>query len=78
MLNFFDLLAKHLPKEPEGNDKHQRYARRMNWGEFIHFMSGAARKDVRPIAKKAFGWPPEWDEQYNRSRAQFDEIAYDD
>jgi hypothetical protein len=49
----------------------------MNWGEFIHFMSGAAHKDVRPLAKKAFGWPPEWDEQYNRARQDFPGIKYE-
>ena len=61
MVNFFELVAKHFPRGPYGKDKHPRYTRRMNWGEFIHFMSGAAHKDIRPLARKAFGWPAEWD-----------------
>ena len=57
MVNFFGLVAKHFPRGPYGKDKHPRYTRRMNWGEFIHFMSGAAHKDIRPLARRAFGWP---------------------
>jgi hypothetical protein len=76
MVNFFELLAKHFPKEPEDNGKHQRYTRGMNWGEFIHFMSGAAHKDLKPLGKKAFGWPAEWDDQYKKAREDFPEIKY--
>jgi hypothetical protein len=76
MVNFFELLAKDFLKEPEGKDKHQRYARRMNWGEFLHFMSGAAHEDIRPLVKKAFGWPTEWDEQYNKATKDFPGIEY--
>ena len=60
MVNFLELLAKHFPKEFEDNGKYERYTRKMNWGEFIHFMSGAAHKDLRRLAKEAFGWPVEW------------------
>ena len=48
----------------------------MNWGEFIHFMSGAAHKDLRPLARKAFGWPAEWNELYKKAREDFPEIKY--
>ncbi len=76
MVNFFQLLAKYYPKEPEGDGKHQRYTRRMNWGEFIHFMNGAAHKDIKPLAKKAFGWPDEWEDQYQKARGEFPAIRY--
>jgi len=39
-------------------------------------MSGTVGEDVRPLAKKAFGWPAEWEEEYKRARADFPEIRY--
>ena len=48
----------------------------MNWGEFIHFMSGAARQDIRPLAMRAFGWPPEWNDLYKKASEDFPEIKY--
>jgi hypothetical protein len=76
MVRFFELLAKHFPKKLEDNGKYERYSRPMNWGEFIHFMSGAAHKDLRPLAKEAFGWPVEWEAQYRKAREDFPEIEY--
>jgi hypothetical protein len=74
MVNFFELVAKDFPRGPYGKDP--RYTRRMNWGEFIHFMSGATRKDMRPLARKAFGWPAEWDDLFKKAREDFPEIKY--
>ena len=48
----------------------------MNWGEFIHFMSGAAHQDIRPLARRAFGWQREWDELYAKARQDFPGISY--
>ena len=76
MASFFHLLAQHYPKGPEGDGKNLHYTRDMNWGEFIHFMSGAAGEDLRPLARKAFGWPPEWEKQYRKARHEFAGIAY--
>jgi hypothetical protein len=76
MVNFFTLLAKNFPKELGGNDNHPRYTRHMNWGEFIHFISGAARQDLRPLARRAFGWPPEWEEQFQKARRDFPRVEY--
>jgi hypothetical protein len=73
---FFRLLAQHYPKGPEDNGKAIKYTRDMNWGEFIHFMSGAAHKDLRPLARKAFGWPPERERHFQRAREEFPEIVY--
>ena len=39
-------------------------------------MSGAAGEDLRPLARKAFGWPPKWEKQYQKARAEFPGIAY--
>jgi hypothetical protein len=74
--HWFKLLAKHFPKEPENEGKNQKYTRDMNWGEYIHFMSGAAGTDLNPLATNAFGWPPEWQEQFKKARADFPAIKY--
>ncbi|MDQ3815766.1 MAG: basic secretory family protein [Armatimonadota bacterium] len=76
MVKFFQLLAKHYPKGPENDGKNQHYTRNMNWGEYIHFMSGAAGTGLKPLATKAFGWPAEWDDQYQKARAEFSAITY--
>ena len=69
---FYELLAKHFPRNADGT----KYARRMNWGEFIHFWSGAAGKDLKPLAEQAFGWPEEWTDQLYQAKADFDKITY--
>ena len=62
---YFELLARHFPKN--GNN----YSRSMNWGEFVHFWSGAAGVDLKPLATNAFGWPAEWETQYNKAKTDF-------
>jgi hypothetical protein len=70
MVRFFKLLATHFPKNGTA------YSRRMNWGEFVHFMSGAANKDLKAMATTAFGWPPEREAQFTKARADFAMITY--
>jgi hypothetical protein len=70
MARFFSLLAEHFPKDGD------RYARGMNWGEFVHFMSGAAGVDLQPQAEQAFGWPSDWQTQLDRARADFPGTRY--
>ena len=48
----------------------------MNWGEFVHIMSGAAGQDLKLLATKAFGWPGEWEAQYEKARKDFPAIRY--
>jgi hypothetical protein len=43
----------------------------MNWGEFVHFWSGAAGVNLKALATAAFGWPAEWETQFNNARTQF-------
>jgi hypothetical protein len=71
MDRFFRLLAANFPREADGT-----YTRRMNWGEYIHFSSGAAAADLRPQATRAFGWPREWADQMERAREQFPAVRY--
>lgn len=69
---FFDLLAAHFPKNATGTE----YSRRMNWGEFVHFWSGAAGADLKPLARNAFGWSDEWENQLTEAKSTFNQITY--
>ncbi len=69
---YFQLLAKHFSKRPDG----KRFARDLNWGEFIHFWSGAAGKDLKELATKAFGWQTAWDAQLAKAKTDFPAIMY--
>lgn len=70
MNNYFQLLDKHGPNN--GTD----HTRGMNWGEYIHFMSGAAGLDLKPLATTAFGRPGEWEAQLQQARLEFPDIKY--
>lgn len=70
--NFYDLLANYFPH----NDDETAFSRRMNWGEFIHFWSGAADKDLKPLAQDAFGWPRGWEYELQQAREQFPDMSY--
>ncbi|MDR3692261.1 MAG: hypothetical protein P4L46_22960 [Fimbriimonas sp.] len=76
MVRFFGLLAKNYPHAAENGGKDQAYSRDMNWGEYVHFMSGAAKTDLRPMAKQAFGWSDEWETQYEKAKSEFSKIKY--
>jgi hypothetical protein len=73
LVNFFRLLAEHFPRYPGTN----RYSRSLNWGEFIHFSSGAAGINMQPQAAFAFGWTNEMDFQFHKARSDFSAITYD-
>jgi hypothetical protein len=70
MVRYFLLLSQYFPKN--GSD----YARDLNWGEFVHFMSGAAQTNLKSLATKAFGWPSDWDAQFNQAHIDFPQIKY--
>ncbi|MEC3980106.1 hypothetical protein [Amycolatopsis sp. H20-H5] len=70
MVRFFALLGQYFPAS--GQD----FARSMNWGEFVHFMSGAAGVNLRGLATTAFGWPSTWDTQFQQARRDFPQITY--
>jgi hypothetical protein len=61
MRNFFDAINFYWPFE----------SRKMNWGEYMHFMNATQMGDFRDLAMKAFGWPPSWDTQYQQALANF-------
>jgi hypothetical protein len=72
MVRFFQLVARHFSKRPGS----QRFARDLNWGEYVHFTSGAAGKDLRPLATAAFGWPAEREAQFQKARTDFPMVTY--
>lgn len=69
MVNYFKLLSQYYPHP--GNNYPG-----MNWGEYIHFMSGAAKTNLQPMASKAFGWPSDWQAQFTKARSDFPGITY--
>ncbi|CAF1074318.1 unnamed protein product [Adineta steineri] len=72
LVNYFKLVAQYFPKYTGTN----QYARSMNWGEFIHFSSGAAGINMKNQATIAFGWTSEMDNQFNKARSDFAAIIY--
>lgn len=73
MVRFFALLGRYFPATDNGQD----FARDLNWGEFVHFMSGAAGEDLRPLASRAFDWPRQWRDQHRQATQAFPHIQYD-
>ncbi|MCC4228704.1 discoidin domain-containing protein [Zunongwangia profunda] len=71
--NFYDLLADYFPT----NSAKNRFSRRMNMGEFIHFWSGAANHDLKEQATIAFGWSSIYEEQLTKAREDFPELDYE-
>jgi hypothetical protein len=65
---FFKLLAMYFPK----NGK--RYMGNLNFGQYVHFMCGAAAFDCHDQAVMAFG--NAWEADYQRARTQFPMITY--
>lgn len=71
LTNFFQLLAENFPKDGNGT-----YTRSMNYGEFIHFWSGAAGTDLKTQATIAFTWPTTWETMYAQAKKDFPDIDY--
>lgn len=69
MVNFYDLLEKYFPATDQ-----QMGA--MNWGEYVHFSSGAAHTNLKGLATKAFGWPAAWDAQFLKAQTDYPDITY--
>ena len=72
MVRFYRLLAQHFPKRPGT----RRYARDLNLGEYVHFSSGAAGKDLKMLATTAFGWPAQVETEFQKARTDFPAVTY--
>jgi hypothetical protein len=70
MSRFFSLLARDFPSQ------NGKYTRSLDWGEFVHFMSGAAGTDLQRLATHAFGWSVDWESQLQAARVAFPRITY--
>jgi hypothetical protein len=70
MANFFQLLADHFPKN--GNN----FDGGLNFGQYVHFMSGAAGTNLKDMASTAFGWPAERESQFVAAQEQFSGVTY--
>jgi hypothetical protein len=67
---YFQLLARYFPSN------NGQYVRDLNWGEFVHFWSGAAGTNLKPLATAAFGWPAEWQQQVVQAQVDFPDVQY--
>ncbi|TCC87269.1 hypothetical protein EZ428_21430 [Pedobacter frigiditerrae] len=67
---YFALLAKEFPK------KNGAYTRNLNWGEFLHFWSGAAGTDLKEQFTIAFGWTSEWEAMLKNAKTDFPNVKY--
>lgn len=70
---FFTELAQCFVTEPY-EDEHgraRRYTRGLNWGEFVHFWSGAAGANLKAQATKAFGWNAEAEAEFKKAQSDF-------
>src|SRR5436189_2128353 len=67
MVRYFKLVSQHFPTNAAGN----RYARNMNMGELVHFMSGAAGTNLRAQAATAFGPTHPTDQEFAKAQADF-------
>jgi hypothetical protein len=72
MVGYFELLAEHFPKNGDS------YAGDMNFGEYVHFMSGAVNANLKALATDAFGWPGERETEFQNARTEFSGITYPD
>lgn len=80
--NYFTLLAANFPKTTvfNGQTNISEYSRKLSFGEFVHFWSGAAGADLKPLALAAFGDKDEqgndWTIQLEQAKATFPNVTY--
>jgi hypothetical protein len=68
---YFQLLSANYPK-----DSSKRFTRDLNWGEFIHFWSGAAGVNLEETAMKAFKLGAEEKAELEQARNEFPKLKY--
>lgn len=68
--NYETLLEKYFPA---GAD---HWMPEMNYGQYFHFMSGAAGVDLVPAARQAFVWHPDFDDEVAAAKVDFPDIKY--
>ncbi|MBV7529759.1 T9SS type A sorting domain-containing protein [Chitinophaga sp. sic0106] len=63
--NYFQLLSQYFIK------RNDIYSRNLNFGEFVHFWSGAAGVNLKSQATTAFGWTADYEAQFNQARIDY-------
>jgi hypothetical protein len=71
MVKFFQLLSENFPTNSDNS-----YSRDMNWGEFVHFTSGAAHSNLLEQAHKAFGPDHPSAAEFAKAQSDFPKITY--
>ena len=71
MVKFFKLLAQYFP-----SDRNNTYTRDLNWGEYVHFTSGAAGTNLLAQAHTAFGPNYPTDADFAAAQKAFPQITY--
>ncbi|HEY0715644.1 MAG TPA: hypothetical protein VGF45_23380 [Polyangia bacterium] len=74
LMKFFGLVSQHFPKQAENGGRNMIYSRRMNLGEYVHFTSAAAGRNLSALATTAFGTT--FTAQFNQARADFPALTY--
>jgi hypothetical protein len=69
LTDFFKLLGQYYPASA-------KVMAPMNWGQYAHFLSGAAKADIQTQATYAFGWDDAWTTQLAQARKDFPAITY--
>jgi len=80
---FFKLTAQNWPTEElksanlkDDNPGPRRYIGKMNVGEFVHFMSGAAGKNLRSMAKCVLGFEKQDEDNFRKAQKDYPSIRY--
>jgi hypothetical protein len=68
--NYMTLLEKYYPVDADN------WMPTMNYGQYFHFMSGAAGVDLAPFARTAFQWYPGFDDELAAAKQDFPDIKY--
>jgi hypothetical protein len=69
LVKFFGLLKQYYPVNNQVMPP-------MNFGQYVHFMSGAAGAEIKTQATYAFGWDDNWEAQLQQARSDFPAIKY--
>ncbi len=70
LAGYFELLSQHFRKNGDN------YNGGLNFGEYVHFMSGAAGMNLKEVATQAFGWPASRETEFKQAQADFPGVTY--
>lgn len=74
---FFVLLSQNFPTHHIDNPViEKQYDRDLNFGEYVHFTSGAAGVNLKAQAAIAFGWTDEFEAQFQQAQKDFPNVKY--